>query len=69
MVSELFLARNGHELAAEDSACAVAFLRLAAGDRQQIELEAWIREHTRAGPGAAALASGAARRPVQQPAL
>ena len=48
VVSELFLALNGHELSAEDGACVVAFLRLASGDMQQVELEAWFREHARA---------------------
>jgi death-on-curing protein len=48
VVSESFLALNGHELAAGDGACVVVVLRLASGDMPQIELETWFREHTRA---------------------
>lgn len=48
VVSELFLTLNGHELSAEDGACVIVFVRLAAGDMSESELEPWFREHMRA---------------------
>ena len=42
---ELFLAINGHALAATDADCVTAVLALAAGDLSEAEFSGWIRRH------------------------
>ena len=44
VVCELFLALNGHALAASDAECVETFLALAAGAISEEALAAWIRE-------------------------
>ncbi|MDE2182599.1 MAG: type II toxin-antitoxin system death-on-curing family toxin [Alphaproteobacteria bacterium] len=44
---ESFLVLNGFTLVAEDAACVVAILALAAGELSENELAAWIRQHVR----------------------
>ena len=44
VVSETFLALNGHALAASDAEMVVAFVALAAGDLSEEELADWFRE-------------------------
>ena len=43
VVSELFLALNGHRLAASDADCVLTFLALAAGELDEDGLAAWFR--------------------------
>ena len=45
VVSETFLALNGHALGASDAELVVAFLALAAGELTEDELADWFREH------------------------
>jgi len=45
VVSETFLALNGHTLGASDAELAVAFVALAAGELSEDELADWFREH------------------------
>ncbi len=44
---ELFLALNGHELTADDPACVLTMLAVAAGTLEEPDFAAWLREHTR----------------------
>ena len=44
---ELFLALNGHELTADDPACVLTMLTVAAGTLAEPDFAAWLREHTR----------------------
>lgn len=41
--AELFLALNGHSLAADDANCVATMLALAAGDLSEPEFAAWLR--------------------------
>ncbi len=43
---ELFLALNGWTLAAGDADCVLAMLRLAAGELEEADFAAWLRQHT-----------------------
>ena len=45
VVSETFLALNGHDLTATDAELVVTFLALAAGELSERELAAWFRDH------------------------
>lgn len=45
VVSETFLAINGHELGASDAEVVVAFVALAAGELSEEELADWFRAH------------------------
>lgn len=45
VVSETFLALNGHGLTATDAELVVTFLALAAGELSERELAAWFRDH------------------------
>lgn len=47
VVSETFLALNGHRLAATDGELVVAFLALAAGDLSEEEMADWFRQRIR----------------------
>jgi death on curing protein len=42
---ELFLALNGFQLEADDGACVVAMLALAAGELEEPEFADWLRRH------------------------
>ncbi|MES3000621.1 MAG: type II toxin-antitoxin system death-on-curing family toxin [Pseudomonadota bacterium] len=42
---ELFLDLNGYSLVADDAACVMVMLSVAAGDITEEEFAAWIREH------------------------
>ncbi|MDQ2917152.1 MAG: type II toxin-antitoxin system death-on-curing family toxin, partial [Pseudomonadota bacterium] len=44
---ELFLKLNGYRLTAEDAACVLTMLAVAAGDIDEPTFAAWIREHSR----------------------
>jgi death-on-curing protein len=44
---ELFLALNGQRLVADDAACVLTMLALAAGDLPETDFAAWIRRHAR----------------------
>jgi len=44
--AELFLALNGHSLAADDANCVATMLALAAGDLSEADFTAWLRTHT-----------------------
>ena len=44
---ELFVASNGYRLTADDAACVLTMLGLAAGDIGEATFAAWIREHAR----------------------
>ena len=44
---ELFLALNGHELTADDPACVLTMLTVAAGTLAEPDFAAWLREHIR----------------------
>jgi death-on-curing protein len=44
---ELFLDVNRYELVADDAACVLTMLALAAGDIDEPTLAGWIREHSR----------------------
>ena len=46
VVSETFLALNGHRLMASDAELVVAFIALAAGELSEEALGDWFREHT-----------------------
>lgn len=46
---ELFLALNGWVLTADDAACVLTMLALAAGDLNEDEFANWLRQHTQAG--------------------
>lgn len=52
VVTELFLQLNGHELTADDGQCVVTMLALAAGDLDEQDFAAWLRQHM-AEPGSA----------------
>lgn len=45
IVTELFLALNGSELLVSDAECVVAVLALAAGELEEAEFAAWLRQH------------------------
>ncbi len=45
VVSETFLALNGHGLTANDAELVVTFLALAAGELSEDELAGWFRDH------------------------
>lgn len=45
VVSETFLALNGHALNATDAEIVVAFVALAAGELSEVELVDWFRVH------------------------
>ena len=45
---ELFLALNGLELMADDSACVLTMLAVAAGSMDEAAFAAWLREHSAA---------------------
>lgn len=45
VVSETFLALNGHALTASDAEVVVAFVALAAGELSEVELADWFRQH------------------------
>ena len=45
IATELFLALNGFELTVDDAECVVAVLALAAGELEEAEFAAWLREH------------------------
>jgi death-on-curing protein len=47
VVAELFLDLNGWVLAADDAACVLTFVALAAGDLDEPALAAWFRQHAR----------------------
>jgi death-on-curing protein len=42
---ELFLQLNGHELVADDAACVMTMLAVAAGDLPEADFAAWIANH------------------------
>jgi death-on-curing protein len=44
---ELFLALNGYRLTADDVACVLTMLAVAAGDIDEPTFAAWIRQHSR----------------------
>ena len=44
---ELFLVLNGWRLTADDAACVLTMLALAAGDLREDEFAQWLREHIR----------------------
>jgi death-on-curing protein len=45
---ELFLKLNGLELAADDAACVLTMLAVAAGTLEEAEFARWVREHAKA---------------------
>ena len=45
ITTELFLAMNGFDLVVEDVECVVTILSLAAGELEEAEFAAWLREH------------------------
>ena len=45
VVVELFLALNGLRLTADDEACVLVILEIAAGSRSEAAFAAWIRDH------------------------
>ncbi|WP_298291963.1 type II toxin-antitoxin system death-on-curing family toxin [Thiomonas sp.] len=45
VATELFLALNGLELTADDAACVLTMLAVAAGEMGEDEFAAWIRAH------------------------
>lgn len=45
---ELFLARNGFELVADDADCVLTMLGVAAGDISEADFAIWLRGHIRA---------------------
>jgi len=47
VISELFLNLNGIELTASDEAVVMTWLKLAAGDISEVDLEAWITKNSR----------------------
>ena len=47
-VAEVFLIRNGFELAASDTECVMAFLALAAGEIEEKALADWFRRNIKA---------------------
>ncbi len=44
---ELFLALNGHQIAADDVNCAMSMLAVAAGTMKETALADWIRRHSK----------------------
>ncbi len=46
VVIELFLILNNHELTANDEACVLIMLQVAAGDVSEEELTIWIKKYT-----------------------
>lgn len=46
VATELFLALNGYELTADDVACVLTMLAVAAGEISEIEFADWIRKHS-----------------------
>ena len=49
VVTELFLALNGHTLMADDASCVLVMLDVAAGKISEKEFATWIRENTENG--------------------
>lgn len=45
IATELFLVLNGHELVAGDADCVLTVLALAAGELEEAEFAAWLRQH------------------------
>jgi death-on-curing protein len=45
IASELFLALNGYGLDVGDAECVLTILALAAGELEEVEFAAWLREH------------------------
>ena len=45
VAAELFLELNGFSLSADDAACVLTMLAVAAGDITEAEFAAWIRDH------------------------
>lgn len=45
IATELFLVLNGHELVAGDADCVLTILALAAGELEEAEFAAWLRQH------------------------
>lgn len=45
VAGELFLMLNGHELQADDSACVLTMLNVAAGSMDEAAFATWLREH------------------------
>lgn len=43
VVTELFLALNGYDLAADDTSCVITMLKVASGDISEEEFAVWIR--------------------------
>lgn len=43
---ELFLLLNGYELVADDTACVLTMLAVAAGELDEVAFAAWIRTHS-----------------------
>lgn len=48
VVMELFLLLNGFDLVADDGACVLTMLNVAAGDMSEEELATWIRDNIQA---------------------
>lgn len=48
VAAELFLMLNGYELQADDAACVVTMLNVAAGDIAEEAFAAWLRSHVAA---------------------
>ncbi|MGE0071694.1 MAG: type II toxin-antitoxin system death-on-curing family toxin [Thiomonas sp.] len=48
VATELFLVLNGFELTADDAACVLTMLAVAAGEMSEDEFAAWIRAHLQA---------------------
>ena len=46
VATELFLQLNGYELTADDSACVLTMLAVAAGDLSEDDFAAWLRTHS-----------------------
>lgn len=47
VAAELFLRLNAFQLAADDAACVLTMLAVAAGDMDELAFARWIREHLR----------------------
>ncbi len=45
IATELFLALNGFDLVADDAICVLTILGLAAGEIEEAEFAAWLRDH------------------------
>lgn len=46
VAAELFLQLNGYELTADDAACVLTMLAVAAGDLGEDDFAAWLRRHS-----------------------